>query len=223
MGAISFSPRNLGQVADDSAWNLTSSVSYVPGTSVKSPTRIVITIYLQRQPEQTQDLILIPILALYAFLGTSILLSRENDIGNRLFVYLSIFLFVYVFLSTIRSLSITPFVLGFSMAERFGLALVPCTVILAIASILAWRPRLRRHRMIIDLAGVLLALLSVGSVVQFALPQYVPTAQGYRLGSVVYSLFSLGTFGWLVIFALSSGTILSIGYLVISKVWSIRE
>lgn len=206
-GLITFSPRNLGQVADDSAWILSSTAQYLPNQTANSSPQIVITIHLERQPEQSGYLILTPILALYAFLGASVLLRNDDDITNRLFVYLTIFLFVYPFLSIIKSLSFTPFVLGFSMAERFGIALVPCTVILAITSIIGWISGSRRRRIAIDLVGVFLAATSLWWVVQFQFTKYVASGSTYVPEQVVYDLFHLGDFGWIVLLALLSGVI----------------
>ncbi len=210
---IPFSARNLRQIADDSAWNITSSVTYVPANGPKVPPQLVLVVHLERQPEQTEYLILIPIVVLYAFLGSSILLAGKGDLVNRLFVYLSIFLFTYAFISSVKALTVVPFLLGFSMAERFALALVPCTGILAIASIIAWLPRAQKYRVLIDLIAIGLAAYALWRVVQFSLSEYLSSAQGFVLTQVTYDLFHLERgFGWIVILALSSGAILTTAY-----------
>ncbi len=171
---LSFSPTNASQISDDSAWNMTSTVRLV--TSGKYAPEFEITVNLTRQTQQTEYYIIIPALALYAFLGVSVFLTRENeDLTNRLFIYLSIFLFVYAFLSVIKSLSITPFYTGFSVADLLGIALVPCTVIMAFASVTRWRINSEAGRTWADIGGSFAALIAFSLMVQIQLPSYNAT------------------------------------------------
>jgi uncharacterized membrane protein len=118
-------------------------------------------------------------------LGASILLKGENEIRNRLLVYLNVFIFSYSFESYIRNLSITPILLEFSIIERVVLALVPCTVILFVFSLLGSGQVLRR---ICDGVGALLAALVLCLVSQ--VHPYFPWNQ-----SITISLFDVGLFG----------------------------
>lgn len=205
-GVVTFSPRSLKQAADDSVWTITSSVEFLQNTTKDSYPQVIITIHLDRQPEQVNYLILGPILALYAFLGISVLLRKESDITNRLFVYLSIFLFVFAFLPFINSLSTVPFVLGFTMAERLGIALVPSTVILAIVSIVGWMFRRRWIRIVADVSGVVAATYFLWLVVQFQFSRYVPSGGNFVIERTTYDLVQLpGNYGWFVLLALTTG------------------
>jgi NADH:ubiquinone oxidoreductase subunit 6 (subunit J) len=75
--------------------------------------------------------------SLFALLGFSVFLRGKNEVRNRLVLYLNVFVFAYGFQSGVTALSITPLVPGgVSMIAKVGLALIPCTVILAICTIL---------------------------------------------------------------------------------------
>jgi uncharacterized protein YqgC (DUF456 family) len=121
-----------------SYWNITSRVQYVArDPNLGNQTYIRIDIALSRQPDLVNFVLLSPVLSLFALLGASVLLRGENEVRNRLVLYLNVFVFSYGFQSGVRSLSISPLVLGgVTMIEKVALALIPCTVILAGGTIL---------------------------------------------------------------------------------------
>ena len=163
-------PTNASQTSDLSAWNMTTTARFVTNSKY-SPT-LEISVTLTRQSQLTDYYIIIPALALYAFLGVSVFLTGEGDLTNRLFIYLSIFLFVYAFLSVIRSLPLTPFYTGFSFADLLGIALVPCTVVMAFASVARWRLKSTKSKTWADVLGSLLAFAVLFLMVQVQVPSW---------------------------------------------------
>lgn len=192
----------FSQSSDIGDWNMTSTAQFLPKQGV-----IIITMQTTRLLGQVSDYILIPLLSVYALLGLSILLTRKGDLANRLVLYLTIFLFSFELDSFIRSLVVSPFALGPTMADLLVLALIPCTSFLAGASIVAWIPRFYRWRTYIDLAGIGGALSILLLEVQFVTKQYVSTSTGFQLKNVTYWLNDLGPWGRGIALALASGAI----------------
>ncbi|MDE1852219.1 MAG: hypothetical protein KGI38_00545 [Thaumarchaeota archaeon] len=201
---VPFYPDTLSGAMHKSEWTLTSSALFTPATS-KSLALLTIYLSIDRLPTQNNYLILYPILALYLLLGSSILLRGDDSVTNRLFVYITVFLFSYGFLSAPSSFYTPPFALGLSMAALLVVALLPCTVILAVATILGSRTERRRLKVGTDIAGVIVALGSLYWTVQFSLPTYIPVQPYYRYQ--LYDIFSLGTYGLLITLALLIGPI----------------
>ncbi len=213
-GVVGFTSNpTFSQSADNGNWNMTSTAQFLPKQGL-----IIVTLQTTRLLGQVNDYILIPLLSVYALLGMSILLTRKGDLANRLVLYLTIFLFSFELDSFIRTLVVSPFALGPTMADLLVLALIPCTAFLAGSSIVGWTPRFRRWRPYIDMAGIGGALGILLLEVQFVTKQYVSTPTGLQLRSVTYWLNDLGPWGRAIAFALASGAIAQLAVRAFDKV-----
>jgi len=198
---------------DNSAWEFHSYVEFRPShnfTLLQPALRVTVT--LQRIPDQVNYLLLYPVVALYALLGFSILLRGGDEIRNRLLVYLNVFVFSYGFQSNIRNLSITPLISGVSMIERTTLALIPCTVLLAVLSILGtalthWsnaeiNVSKVSHMLALDAFGITTAALFVSSIGSVSVRDY--------LGGVArFGLLNMSWFGGAIFLGLFAGLIIN--------------
>lgn len=199
---------NLEQSFDENAWTLSSSATFSQGSGLNHPSTIAINLQLSRKISQVADPILIPIFALYALLGMSVLLRGKDDLANRLLVYISILLFSYGLLASINSVVMAPFAISPNMAQLLALALTPCTAILAGASIVRWTSEVGKRAWlpeIVDLIGVVFALAALLAVAQFDVPQYVIVSNVYHLVHVPYTLADYSWFGDAIIVAFASG------------------
>lgn len=193
-------PTTLPESVNLSYWKITSQVQYVPrDPNLDNQTYVRIDIALSRQPDLVNFVLLYPVLSLFALLGASVLLRGENEVRNRLVLYLNVFVFAYGFQSGVRSLSISPLVLGgVSIIEKVGLALIPCTVILTIGTILQSQLpsecRLKGYQVSI---GVIIdffaALISAGILYEFsrtAVTEYL--GHSPWIANTEYTIFQLG-------------------------------
>jgi len=202
---INFASTTFTQEEDDSTWNLNSSAQFTPYSGPKQPASITITLDISRKSGQYTDIILVPLISVYSLLGLSVLMTRKNDLANRLVVYLTVFVFSYTLESGINSLVVSPVASGPSMGELLSLALIPCTVVLAGASMLRWMATQRRYQNAVDFAGVVSAGLVLWSFASFSVQRYVSSGGTFQLENVTYTLWNLGVFGFELTLALFLG------------------
>ena len=202
----------LSQNNDLSAWNMTSLAQYLPKQGV-----IMITLQTTRQLGEVTNSILIPLLSVYALLGLSILLIRRSDLANRLVLYLTVFLFSFELDSFMRSQVVSPLSSGSTMADLLVLALIPCTVVLAGASIIGWIPKLFKWRLYVDLAGVVGALGVLLLEAKFDALRYVSTVSGGHFQDVTFWVYDLGPWGRGITLALLSGSIIMGAYYLFDR------
>jgi hypothetical protein len=127
----------LSEVADNSIWRIYSEAQlFLPdGLSVARP-YLRVTYYLERAPETVMTRLLIPGISLYALLGISVLLTGENELRNRLLLYLNVFVFSQSFMVGMRSLPSVPTMAVPSVMEQLVLAVIPCATIFAVFSVI---------------------------------------------------------------------------------------
>lgn len=224
---IWFAPLTLPERLDNSAWEIHSYVEFNPSHNYTLVYPYVqVTITLERKPDQVNYLLLYPVVALYALLGFSVLLRGKDEIRNRLLVYLNVFVFSYGFQSSIRNLSITPLLTGFSMIERTALALIPCTVILAVLSILGtvlthWRNAeidVSRISVMLgtDVVGIFLAAGLVWNLGTVTVSDYFGRVQTFHL-------LDMSWFGLAIIVSLFAGLIINAALLIPMKQYSLQQ
>jgi len=202
VGFVTFNSDSIKSTIDDSIFHLGSSVVLVPAKSPSEYPRIIVTMVLTRQPDQTDFQILVPTVALYLFLGSSVILRRKDYVSNRLAVYIGVFIFSYTFALSLGSQSGSPLSFGYSMAERLGFALIPCAAVLAFATIIGTMTSREKWRTVIDSIAVAVSYMALYEVTQFS-----------TLYSGSFNLFSLGAdgwYGWIITLALATGTIVVI-------------
>jgi hypothetical protein len=199
---------------DISDWRINSGVRFFPSRNFTAcAPYLSVTVILERQPEQILYLFFLPVFSLFALLGVSVLLRGQNEIRNRLLVYLNVLVFSYGFNSSVKSLPIAPTLLEVSMIERLILGgLIPCTVILAVVSILgtviAYGSDHKADTegtdkvVVLDLVGVLIAVGTVYYATRMQLFVY-PWDQ-----PITYTLLDTGWYGWAIIFAILMGIVL---------------
>jgi hypothetical protein len=223
---IGVQPGTLVEALDNSAWEFHSEIRYFPSANFTSRSPYIrFTVVLERRFEQINYLLLVPTLSLYALLGFSVLLRGREELRNRLLLYLNVFVFSYGFQSGARSLSIAPIALGFSMIERLVLALIPCTAILAVFSIIgAFSNRSTDERvdlsgmpglLILDVIGILVSCLVLYGMTLVTVTEYLGRSPWVK--DVTYSLFDMGWLGWLFFVLLFMGIVVWLALLTVSR------
>lgn len=220
-GLIGFSgQQSEADFADTSNFSFTSYAQFTP-QSQGHPATIVITLQLTRNFGDVTDDIIIPIISVYTLLGFSLLLTRKDDLANRLLVYITVFVFSYDLDSNIRSLVVSPYATGPNMAELLAFALIPCTVVLAIFSIVRWKSNSTTIQNALDFLSISAAGIILWEMAQFTVRQFVLRGNTYTLENVTYTLAKLGWFGDATIVGLVAyGTVVSLFRLTL---WSNRN
>jgi len=188
---------SVAQTIDNNAWSLGSAAQFSPRVG-NEPASLTITLQVTRNTSEVEYPVLVPLLALYALLGASLLATRKNDLANRLLVYISIFIFSYQFLNYVNSLIVSPVAAGSNIFELLTLALIPCTAILAAFSFVRWVPWVREHRNMADAADVVglgLATAVLWTIAQFTTMRGSYTSGVFHLVPFTYYLTDLGWFG----------------------------
>ncbi len=193
---------NSVQSADDLAgFSIASYVVLVPGTNQSVSPKLDITIVASRLPGTSNLEVLFPTIGLYLFLGSSLILKGKNRIANRLTIYLTVFIFSYTFGLGIRGLAGTSAFYGLSVESLVGLALIPCTVALAFATIVGGMFRSRLVHLLCDILGIAVAY----AVLYYA----TPVATQYSGAFTMFSLGEYGWFGWAITLSLFTGITIS--------------
>ena len=200
---------------DNDQWTISSNVQYLPGVSAKTEPQIEVALTLTRQAGEVSSSILIPIISVYALLGASILIRGKNDLGNRLVVYLSVFVFTYELVTYIDQSIIIPAAVGPNMADLMVFALIPATAVLTFFSIVSWMPQFARRRNLLDGIAILFAAFVQAEEVRFNTLQYVLSNGRYQLATVTYGVGDLGIWGYATFAALFCGVLV----LVALSVW----
>jgi hypothetical protein len=204
---------------DNSIWNVHSYAKFYPSHNFSAALPLVqVTITLEREPQQINFLLLVPVVSLYCLVGFSVLLRGPKELANRLLVYLTVFLFAYGFPSNVRALPMTPVVTGFSMIELVALALIPITVILAVFSILIRAfintpYDLSNHSGLVGFASSTALDTIAIEISEIALFVIARITVVYRFGlpsSVTYTLADLNGWGYAPAILLCLGLVISI-------------
>ena len=195
------------EITDISEWNYTAQISYIPLDAPNGTSSVVIFFHLLHRSPDTTNILVLPVMAMYALLGGSIILQRKKDLGNRLAIYLTVVVFSFGFFTGIRTLETVPTIIGLTMIERLTLALVPSTASVAIFSMVGiWSNRLRP---VLDFVGLSVALYATYEISSFTdVISYNP------LQTFTFSIFSLGNWSWYFVGFLFLGMILSIPLIV---------
>jgi hypothetical protein len=195
-GLIQLRPVTIPDMITDSYWDMQSSVQYFHADNATTNHPFLrVTILLNRRSEQVNDLLLFPTLSLFALLGFSVLLRGENEVRNRLVLYLNVFVFAYGFQSAVTALSITPLVPGgVSMIAKVGLSLIPCTVILAICTILG--TRISKSNSVAKYGILDVFAVTASVVVLYAFSVTSVTEYLNHSPWIVYPQFTIFKLGW---------------------------
>ncbi|MDE1852222.1 MAG: hypothetical protein KGI38_00560 [Thaumarchaeota archaeon] len=221
---VGFSSTSYKSYQDVSQWSIWSSVTYSPLLTMKNgtiiPSEIRIVILLSRASDFV-NVLLVTTLAMYSLLGASVFLNGEQELRNRLIIYLNIFVFGFGFFIGIRNLASVPDIVGLTMIERLGFALIPCTAIFAILTMIGIRAKKSTFT---DGVAAALAIIVVYNLTSFTQPVYkfIASETGGRWVSnqFAYGLFDfndLGFYGVTILLALS------LGFIIISILWTWRH
>ncbi|MDH2901847.1 MAG: hypothetical protein PXY39_12840 [archaeon] len=151
--------------ADLSQWNITTHAEFLPNIN---GSKISIIFFLTHRQAETIQILMIPVIAMFALLGGSIILWKESDTTNRLAIYLTVIVFSFGFFTGIRNLEVLPAIAGLSVIEELTFSLVPCTVVFAILSMIG--NNLGRWRLVSDTIAVLISGYTVYSLTSYPDP-----------------------------------------------------
>jgi len=197
----------MAQSSDISDWSFNTIISYYPmGSSSQTP-ELKVTIILDRQPDLVNFFLLTTTIALFTLLGLSVLLTKRDQLANRLLLYLTVFGFSYQLQPSVRALSFAPVFVGFSMIDRILGALVPCTLVFIAFSIIGVvASNGGASQFSWDVLGVFVAAGVLYFTTQFPYTEYI--GQAPWVVSATFNLFETGWYGPVSFFALFSGLIL---------------
>lgn len=203
---------NYTQEIDLKGWTYTSAAMYIPPKNLSSFPEVVVNIYLAHRSTDVTNVLVIPVFAMYALLGGSIILPKRKDLTNRIAIYLTVVVFSFGFFTGIRTLTAVPVVIGLTMIERLTLALVPATVSLAIFSMIG--NRFRKLRIPLDLAGLIVAFGFM-----YLLTQFTDTFYYYPLPYRVetFDFLTLGVWSDYLVLVLLIGFFFSVSVAILEK------
>jgi hypothetical protein len=223
------------QETDLSYWKITVFASYVKPHNASIPSQLQVVFSIVRSSNSNANIALGTDLAMFVLLGASVVMVGKKQIQNRLFVYLTIFVFEFTFFSALSVLAPEPLVFGgMTLIQNVTYTLVPCTTILAVKSMgETWLPknnaRSSLYQTIADGIAVFFAslvlyfLTAISTTVAYV---YNPATNSYSPVQQEFNLLDVKDFhayGVYLLLALYGGLVFTIAVKLIRREWNRRK